>query len=366
MHNARAKGTAEAAKIARMELANIRAVHAFAREHEIPCDSHPCDTVDVVYDAAQWELDLLAVRTMQEVMPGDDASKYAVHSSEEVREKYYCGRGGEEGVCGAITYEAGTINAYKFVIGLLKICLREGLNLQTHTPALDVEKQEGGGWTVRTERGTIRSKKLVLATNGYTARLVKKFQGVIVPLRGQITAQRPGQGMPRDGLSHSYSFVYKNGYDYMIPRPKGSRFEGDIIIGGGVVAAPNEGLHEFGTTDDTALNEPISGYLHESLSRYFGDNWGADHSSGRIRKEWSGIMGYSADGFPLVGPMPDESDMWVSCSFQGHGMVSCWKCAEALTAMMEGRDSEEFPDAFRVTKERLNLTFEGDHLFSSD
>ena len=81
-------------------------------------------------------------------------------------------------------------------------------------------------------------------------------------------------------------------------------------------------------------------------------------------------MGYSADGFPLVGPMPEESDIWVSCSFQGHGMVSCWMCAKALAAMMEGRDDEElqqwFPDAFRVTRERLSLTFEGEHLFPAD
>ena len=370
MANAQAKGMAEAAKIARMELANIRAVHAFAREHDIPCDSHPCQTVDIVYDAAQWELDLKAVQTMREVMPRDDASEYSVHTPDEVREKYYCGKGGEEDVCGAITYEAGTISAYKFVIGLLKLCLQQGLNLQTNTPALDIERREDGGWNVRTERGTVHAKRLVLATNGYTALLVKKFQGVIVPLRGQITAQRPGQSMPPEGLSHSYSFVYKNGYDYMIPRPKGSRFEGDIIIGGGVVAAADEGISEFGTTDDTVLNEPISAYLHDSLARYFGDSWGADHPSGRIRTEWSGIMGYSADGFPLVGEMPDEADLWVSCSFQGHGMVSCWMCAKALVAMMEDHDHAElnqwFPDAFRVTRERLSLPFEGDHLLSSE
>lgn len=374
MHNAQTHGTETAAKIARLELANIRAVHAFAREHHIPCDSHPCGTVDVVYDAAQWELDLLAVKAMKDAMPGDDASVYAIHTPDEVRDRYYCGKGGEEDVCGGISYEAGSISAYRFVVGLLKMCLERGLNLQTNTPVLEVERLDGGdsggGWKVQTERGVIQTKSLVLATNGYTARLVKRLQGIIVPLRGQITAQRPGRNMPQEGLPVSYSFIYKGGYEYMIPRPKGSRFEGDIIIGGGGVAAPEEGIQEFGTTDDTVINAPIGGYLHDSLPRYFGDSWGEDHPDGRIRKEWTGIMGYSADGYPFVGGMPGEEDLWMSCSFQGHGMVTCWMCAKALVAMMEGRDDEDLrrwlPDAFRIREDRLGLTFTGDHLFHSD
>ncbi len=383
-HNSRAHGAETAARIARLELANIRAVHALAREHGIPCDSCHArggGTVDVVYDAAQWELDLQAVQAMRDAMPGDDASAYVVHSPREVRERFYCGRGAgaeggaenDDGICGGISYEAGSISAYKFVVGLLRMCLERGLNLQTNTPVLEVEKLDGDGrWRVRTDRGAIRVRKLVLATNGYTARLVKRFQGVIVPLRGQITAQRPGQNLPREGLPATYSFIYKNGYEYMIPRPKGTRFEGDIVIGGGVVAAPDEGIGEYGTTDDTVLNRTISSYLHESLPRYFGDNWGEDHPAGRIRREWTGIMGYSADGYPFVGEMPGERDMWLSCSFQGHGMVTCWMCAKALVTMMEGGDEDTdelakwFPDVFRVSEDRLKLTFKGDHLFPKE
>ncbi|RYP61262.1 hypothetical protein DL770_009826 [Monosporascus sp. CRB-9-2] len=359
IHNMQEHGVEMASKIARLELANIRAMHAFAREHAIPCDSHPCDTVDVVYDAAQWELDMLALKAMRDAMPGDDASLYTTHTPEEVRQRFYCGKGGEEGVSGGISYEAGSISAYRFVVGLLKMCLERGLKLQTNTPALELKRSDTGSWKVETERGSIVANKLVLATNGYTAHLAKRFQGVIVPLRGHITAQRPGRNMPRDGLPVSYSFVYKNGYEYMIPRSRGSRFEGDIIIGGGIVAAPDDGIEEYGTTDDTVLNETISGYLHQSLPRYFGDNWGEDDPKGRILNEWTGIMGYSADGYPFVGEMPGETDMWASCSFQGHGMVTCWMCAKALVAMMEERDDEGlrawFPDPFRISKQKQAL-----------
>lgn len=356
-------GTATAVKIARMELANIRAVHAFAKEHGIQCDSTPCDTVDVIYEAAQWEIDQQAVKAMQNAMPDDDASKYALHSPEEVQNKFFCGRGGDEGVCGAVSYEAGSLSAYKFGIGVIKLCLAKGINLQTNTPALNLEKVESGGWKVETPRGAIHAAKVVLATNGYTGSVWKKFQGVIVPLRGHVTAQRPGLNMPKDGLPGTYSFIYKGGYDYMIPRPKGSKFEGDIVIGGALAKAPADGLEEYGTTDDTASNDVIMKSLNDCLPQYFGDNWGADSPDGRIRKAWTGIMGFSPDGFPFVGEMPGEKDLWISSSFQGHGMVLCWMCARALVAMMEGGNEKEldawFPEVFKINEQRMRLTFRG-------
>lgn len=289
LHHAEEHGTDVAVKIAQLELDNIRAVHAFAREHSIPCDSNPCATVDVVYNPAQWEQDKRAVQAMRDAMPNHPAAEYTIHTADEVRDKFYCGRGGHEDVCGGISYEAGSLSGYMLGIGILKLCLAEGLNLQTNTPAVDLEKLADGRWKIQTSRGQAFAQKVVLATNGYTAKLVQQFQGIIVPLRGQVTAQRPGENMPREGLPTTYSFIYDKGYEYMIPRPKGSRFEGDIIIGGGLAKAENAGLMEYGTTDDTRVDETIGKVLYECLPGYFGDNWGTDHPEGRIRKQWTGI-----------------------------------------------------------------------------
>ncbi len=135
------------------------------------------------------------------------------------------------------------------------------------------------------------------------------------------------------------------------------------MIGGGLVRAPDDGLLEYGTTDDTTVNEVIGSYLRGTTARYFGSNWGPDAAAGRIRKEWTGIMGYSPDGFPFVGEMPGATGLWLSASFQGHGMVLCWMCARALVEMMEGRDGDAlstwFPDAFRLTGERMEKRFHG-------
>ncbi|KAI2628214.1 FAD dependent oxidoreductase [Xylaria nigripes] len=356
-HNKTKYGTEMATKIVRLELANIRAMHKFAREQGIECDSNHCSTMDVVYDAQHWALSKRAITALQDAMPGDDASVYTFHTPEEVRDKFFCGKGGDEGVSGGISYEAGSLNAYKFTIGLLKLCLDKGLNIQTNTPVTNVCKRPGGGYRVETTRGTINAKKVVMATNGYTAHLLKRFQGIIIPKRGHVTAQRPGLNMPTDGLPITYTFYYSSGYDYMISRPKGSKNEGDIIIGGRVGSAASEGVNEFGNTDDTAEDKDIMRALSCTLPRYFGDNWGDDHPDGRIRTQWTGIMGSSHDGLPFVGEMPGEKDLWVCASFQGHGMVLCWMCAMGLVEIMEGRDSEAlnswFPAVFRISESRF-------------
>ncbi|KAL2760071.1 hypothetical protein ACRALDRAFT_1067286 [Sodiomyces alcalophilus JCM 7366] len=363
----RALGSIEAAcQIARMELANIREVHSFAKEHGIDCESRSCWTVDAIYDPDQWAHAHEAAEAMGKAMPGEDVSRYEFHTPEQVRERFHL----EEGeVCGGISYEAGSISAYRFTIGVLKLCLDRGLSLETSTPAtrisaLEEADDEGHRWVVETPRGLIVAKEVVLATNGYTATVEPRFQGIIVPLRGQITAHRPGSGMPKDGLQMTYSFIYRDGYEYMVSKAEGSSHAGDIVMGGGLVKAPDLGLDEYGNSDDSTLNPVISKYLYGTTPRYFGSKkWGEDHPDGRVRKEWTGIMGFSPDGFPFVGEMPGRPGLWVSAGFQGHGMALCWLCGKALSEMMSGRDGEElrawFPDAFRVSEERLLRRFDG-------
>jgi len=331
-------------------------VHAFSRQFNIDCDLFSGDTVDVIYDQRQWEEGVKSIEMMRETMPGDleQAAKYTLHTAEEAVNTFHCK--GDKPV-GAIRYEAGSLSAYKLVIGILKLGLEKGLNIQTNTSATRLAKNSDGSWNVTTERGNISGKKIVLATNGYTGYIFPRMQSIIVPLRGQITTHRPGSCMPPSGLPTTYSFIYSTGYEYMIPRPQGSQHAGDIVIGGGLARAEAQGLNQYGTTDDTILSPEIS--------TYFGDAWGEDSADGRVRREWTGIMGYSPDGFPFVGQVPGEQEegLWISASFQGHGMVLCFLCARALVEMMGEKTELElgawFPNAFRITEERMQRRFKG-------
>ncbi|KAL9118016.1 MAG: hypothetical protein Q9187_005442 [Circinaria calcarea] len=332
-------------------------MHIFAREQGIKCDSWEGDTVDIFYDEGKWRLAQEAVGQMKGILgETDPVANYRFWSSDEAEKKFLT-----QGAFGAVTYEAGSISGYKLVIGILKLAIDKGLNLQTRTPATGVSKNERG-WVVDTPRGSVESCRVVLATNGYTAHLYPALQGVLVPLRGHITAHRPGSNMPKEGLATTYSFIYADGYEYMIQRPQGSKFAGDIIIGGGLTKAAEEGLYEYGTTDDTTMDPITTSYLRESTLRYFGTDWGEDDAEGRIRYEFSGVMGFG-DGYPLVGEIPGENRLFIAASFQGHGMVLCMLSAKALVEIMNGERGNDvcewFPRPFRMSEERLKQKFQG-------
>jgi glycine/D-amino acid oxidase-like deaminating enzyme len=312
-----------------MEQANVNATHAFAAAYNIACESQPCPTIDIIYDKPTFDAGVKSIEKMKSEMGETDSvvSDYQIYTAEEARQKFFV----VGDVQGAFSYSAGSVNAYKFATGVLKLCLDKGLNLQTYTPVKAISSTTSDQglpiWTANTERGEIRTPNLILATNGYTAHLLPIMQTKIVPLRGQITAHKQTDEYLKlhpKGLPGTYSMMYATGYEYMIPRPQHpdvpSDLVGDIIIGGGLGALENEGLSEFGTTDDSVLNIENSRYLHECVGRYFGPDWGKEE---RVRMEWTGIMGITGDGLPFVGPVPGQIGLWISAGFNGHGMVHC-------------------------------------------
>lgn len=358
-------GTAEAVKIARLEYACVKETHAFIRQHGIDCASMECETVDVVYSRTQWELGKRAIERMRVVMgENDPAARYVIwEDGREVEKRFRT-----PGAIGAFQYYAGSLSAYDFATGMLKLALEMGLNLQTGTPAKAVNSSEVSGstrWTVQTARGDIATSSLILATNGYTAHILPQMQGLIVPLQGQVVAQRPGTRLPQRGLSNTYSLIWETGYEYMVTRPLGSRNEGDIIIGGGIHQLPKDGASRYGNTDDSSLEPTITAYLRRCTSDVFASDWGADHPTGSIKTEWSGVMGASADGLPYIGAVPDAEGLFISASFNGHGMVWCFKAAQALVGSMLGRPEERmviehwFPQSAVISKMRMQRKFLG-------
>lgn len=399
-------GREEALKIARLEYSNIVETHRLAEDLEIDCENKLCKTVDIVYDKPTFELGKMAVHALR-ADAGDEEKRagnmawYNVREDVETVSKHFrvvaknenLEIEGDETVAGAFEYTAGRVHAYRFATGVLAECVMMGLQICTNTPVLKIEPEMDVAdfiWGVVTSEAgdSISTFNVILATNGYTPLLEKSLQGKIVPMRGQITVQRPGKDTTLSApLPTTFSFIYKDGYEYMIPRPLSDGGQ-DIIIGGGLGRLPQAGASEFGIVDDSSLNPAISKYLYSSLVGYFGaTNWGEtsdEQDLNRIVQEWTGIMGATADGRPFVGKVPGKirsqrlpeghgaerevplRNLWISAGFNGHGMALCLKSAEALVKMIEnegpGYDNhgpvelkglEWFPESFLVTEKRL-------------
>lgn len=121
---------------------------------------------------------------------------------------------------------------YKFVTQLVERLVTsypEQLNVQTKTSVTAVSVLADGMNAISTPRGVLKAKKLVFATNAYTAGLLPQFEDVIVPVRGTATHIVPKIPV-HPHHSHTYNITFAPGQsaDYLNPCPGGS-----IVVGGG-------------------------------------------------------------------------------------------------------------------------------------
>lgn len=254
---------------------------------------------------------------------------------------------------GAVTYPAHMQNLYLLACRMLELSLAKGLNLQLALSITTITTEDKGGatWTVETDRGVIRAKNVVLATNAYTNVLCPSLAktAFLNPSRGQITAACPATGNLFKHPAVSKSIGLDNrppSGDYFLIRAPHLKGGGDVLYGGGRAISPTR---EMGITDDSAINPKISMYLKESVPGIFGRKvWGKESE---VFREWSGITCYTPDTFPSVGEVPGERGLWASVGMNGNGMAMAFRSAEALVSMMlEGKEPEWFPMPFRIAR----------------
>lgn len=69
------------------------------------------------------------------------------------------------------------------------------------------------------------------------------------------------------------------------------------------------------------------------------------------------VMGYTSDGFPFIGEVPDRPSQYICAGFSGHGMPQAFLSAKAVASMIaEGKTADEvdLPRLYRASRERVN------------
>lgn len=345
----KAFGEEEAIKFETLEEQNVRDIADFVHEHGVDCDFKDVETADAFGTQKTWDDALNILETRDAVSRGARLVKRRVLHGKEAEEYL-----GLKGLLGAVVYPAHTQNPYRLVCRMLELCLEEGMNLQTDTPAFSVtplaSSTEGARWTVETDRGILKAKNVVLATNAYTNGLLPALAKTkfLTPTRSQLTAIRPAKGdlLHHRTIEKSIGFDTAKSEDYYHIRQAGLEGAGDVIYGGGRHVSPT---HERDITDDSVVNPAIASYLKSSAAESFGEDiWG--DGSKEVR-DWTGITCYTPDTFPLVGEIPGEKGLWASVGMNGHGMAMAFRSAEALVCMMTGEGEPDwFPTPFRIAR----------------
>ena len=96
---------------------------------------------------------------------------------------------------GALLVEqSGGLHPAKYFAGLTRMARDRGARLYGHTPATGIETQSRSGFKVSTQRGVIQTRDVLVATNGYSDRLVPWLRRRVIPIRSYIIATAPLSG----------------------------------------------------------------------------------------------------------------------------------------------------------------------------
>jgi glycine/D-amino acid oxidase-like deaminating enzyme len=247
---------------------------------------------------------------------------------------------------------------YKLVVGIWeRLLATPKLNLQTHTPVLSIAPSGDDTWSIRTERGVVEAKKVVLATNAYTSHLLPQMADLIVPCRGQMSALLPGPGFSGPHRTRTnFGFMGPRMDDYLIQRPDES--SAHLMFGGGRSYGPSLDI-----TSDEDVDEKVAKYLRTELPRLLvSKHEDKGEQELTATHQWTGIMGFSRDNLPWVGEVPGSKGVFVLAGYTGHGMPNAWLCGKSVATMVLGDDvgvavekvSEQgLPRAYLVNEERI-------------
>lgn len=225
---------------------------------------------------------------------------------------------GTDAYYGGVVYPRhASIDPARYHHELLQRVLQAGADVVTHCPVTGIEK-DAGGYRLRTPRGEIQARDVVVATNGYTGGLVPWLQRRVIPIGSYMIATEPlppelmAWLMPKGRVvSDSRKVIY-----YYRPSPDRRR----ILFGGRV------SLKET----DPRVSGPR---LVAQLVKIFPELAGK-----RISHSWCGFVAYTFDELMHVGC---HDGLYYAMGYCGAGVGMASYCGmrigQQVLGLAEGR-----------------------------
>lgn len=220
------------------------------------------------------------------------------------------------------------LNSYQLVQNISRIIQSDGCSIIENCRVLNIENKN---YTVEIEttKGFFEADMVVLATNAYSPLLLDYFKDKVFPVRGQVLATEPVKLF----LHHPFTANFE--YEYFTQ----SR-NGEVVMGGMRWKDENR---EIGYVDE--VTDIVQNNLYDFLMRAYPELNGI-----RIKKRWSGIMGFTCDGFPIVGPIPHLPQVYAMCGMNAHGMGLSFALGKMVSELMIKGRSDLFMDFLSIKR----------------
>jgi len=188
---------------------------------------------------------------------------------------------------------------------------------------------DGASTQVRTESGSIATDVVILATGHRLPQIDSWFEDKTYPVRTQLLATPPLQA------SLPFPIRTQLGHAQLVPGP-----DQRLVSTGCRWATPHL---EAGEADDSVVSPAVHDKLWELTARHRPGAAAPTH-------QWAGIMCFTCDGLPLLGPIPGRSRILSCAGFAGHQATLGLGAARAIADGLLGEDHIEVPDLFSLAR----------------
>jgi len=227
---------------------------------------------------------------------------------------------------GAIRFkDSFGLNPLRLAWGYQRLAQQAGARLYTGSPVKQIS--EDNGWQVlHTPRAIIRAKKLVVASNGYTAQgLHRQLQGRSLPVLSQIIVTEPMsvQQLADCNFISSNVVMDTRALKYYFRKLPDNR----LLFGG-------RGAITGKQADDPYYAQRLLKMLKLSFP-----------SLGTIKVDysWSGWINISLDDMPHIAQVGDNKNIFYSAGYCGNGVSFTAQAGKRLAQMVAGIDIPNLP-----------------------
>ena len=177
---------------------------------------------------------------------------------------------------GIVLPDVGRVHPALMLEGMLDLAGKTGATVHGRTPVTGVQR-DGDRFTVRTARGTVSARDVIVATNGYSGSAIPWLRRRIIPIPSQMIATEPLDPALMDKLMPKRRVLgeTRNLYHYFRPSPDDTR----ILFGGKSTSDPMTSI----------------GILRNDLVEIF-----PELADKRITHSWWGNTGFTFDFLPKL------------------------------------------------------------------
>ncbi len=313
----KAVGTEKARKLYGYTLDGIELIRQRIKDYGIDCDVNWSGV-----KLCNWFRDEQVLRDHQEFMADSFGVALEYETPEQLRENVKSDRYNG----GLIEKNAFHFHPLKYALGLASVIAEKGGQLFANSRVMQIEA-DGPIKIVRTGRGQVCAKRLVICCGGYLNGLYKPLQRASLPIGTYVMVtenlgDRRGEAFTCEHAIYDTRFAF----DYYRPLPDGR------IMWGGRLATNTK---QPGNLDEL---------LCADLLKVFPQLEGV-----KVDYAWQGLMSWSRHKMPQIGQ--EKPNVWYAQAFGGHGVAPTNISGEFLAAAIADGDTRyrEFADRFRLS-----------------